>query len=107
MSGRIDYKITMKPQCIPWISAPLPPVFEDLSFRDFASVGCRIAMRQQDYLAGNKDQVGILRRGVLLTDVNMADLSVQQSVVYTGMVGTMLAESHAAQDTEVGNCNVE
>jgi len=26
MSGQIDYKITMKPQCIPWISAPLPPV---------------------------------------------------------------------------------
>ena len=26
MSGHIDYKITMKPQCIPWISAPLPPV---------------------------------------------------------------------------------
>jgi len=26
MSGRIDYKITMNPQCIPWISAPLPPV---------------------------------------------------------------------------------
>ena len=26
MSGRIDYKITMYPQCIPWISAPLPPV---------------------------------------------------------------------------------
>jgi len=26
MSGHIDYKITMKPQCISWISAPLPPV---------------------------------------------------------------------------------
>ena len=26
MSGRIDYKITMYPQCIPRISAPLPPV---------------------------------------------------------------------------------
>jgi len=26
MSGQIDYKITMKPQCIPQISAPLPPV---------------------------------------------------------------------------------
>jgi len=64
-------------------------------------------MQQQDYLAGNEDQVGVLHRGVLLTDVDMADLSVQQSVVYTGMVGTMLVESHAAQDTEVGNCDVE
>ena len=26
MSGQIDYKITINPQCIPWISAPLPPV---------------------------------------------------------------------------------
>jgi len=26
MSGQIDYKITMYPQCILWISAPLPPV---------------------------------------------------------------------------------
>jgi len=58
-------------------------------------------------LAGNEDQVGILHRGILLTDVDMEDLSVQQSIVYTGMVGTMLAESHAAQDTEVGNCDVE
>jgi len=29
MSGQIDYKITMKPQCIPWISAPLPPVYTE------------------------------------------------------------------------------
>jgi len=81
--------------------------FEDLSFGDFVSIGRRVAMRQQDYLTGNEDQVGILRRGILLTDVDMADLSVQRSVEYTGMVGTMLAESHAAQDTEVGDCDVE
>ena len=81
--------------------------FEDISFRDFVGIGQRVAMRQQDYLAGSEDQVGILRRGILLTDEDMADLSVQHGIVYTGMVGTMLAESHAAQDIEVGNCNVE
>jgi len=33
MSGRIDYKITMYPQCILWISAPLPPVCVPFSSR--------------------------------------------------------------------------
>jgi len=38
MSGRIDYKITMKPQCIPWISAPLPPVFTKLDNEDTSTI---------------------------------------------------------------------
>ena len=75
--------------------------FDDLYFRDFVTVGRRVARRSQASLGGTPNQMAILTRGTDITMTEARDMSLGDSVQYTSMVGTMLAEAMAVDREEV------
>ena len=75
--------------------------FKDLYFRDFVTVGRRVTRRSQASLAATPNQMAILSRGTNITMTEARDISLGDSVQYTSMVGTMLAESMAVDREEV------
>jgi len=75
--------------------------FDDLYFRDFITVGRRVARRSQASLGGTPNQMAILTRGTDITMTEARDMSLGDSVQYTSMVGTMLAEAMAVDREEV------
>jgi len=75
--------------------------FDDLYFRDFVTVGRRVARRSQASLAATPNQMAILSRGTDITMTEARDMSLGDSVQYTTMVGTMLAKAMAVDREEV------
>jgi len=85
----------------PLDKCPLAPSVDDLYFRDFVTVGRRVAHRSQASLGGTPNQMVILTRGTDITMTEVRDMSLGNSVQYTSMVGTMLAEAMAVDREEV------
>ena len=75
--------------------------FDDLYFHDFVTVSRRVARRSQASLGGTPNQMAILTRGTDITMTETRDMNLGDSVQYTAMVGTMLAEAMAVDREEV------
>jgi len=75
--------------------------FDNLYFRDFVTVGRRVARRSQASLEATPNQMAILSWGTDITMTKARDISLSDSVQYTSMVGTMLAEAMAVNREEV------
>ena len=75
--------------------------FDDLYFRDFVTVGRRVACQSQASLGATPNQMAILSRGTNVTIEESRDLSVTDTVQYASMVGMMLAEGMAVDREEV------
>ena len=75
--------------------------FDDLYFRDFVTIGRRVARCSQAFLEASPNQMAILTRGTDITMTEARDMSLGDSVQYTSMVGTMLAEAMAVDREEV------
>jgi len=75
--------------------------FDDLYFRDFVTVGRRVARQSQASLTATPNQMAILSRGTDITMTKAWDMSLSDLVQYTSMVGTMLSEAMAVDREEV------
>jgi len=77
--------------------------FEDLRIQDFVLVGRETTRRRLDRLSLPRGQSSVLERGSRrLRDHEERDASVDTSLGYTSMVGTMLAEELANAEDQVG-----
>jgi len=75
--------------------------FDELYFCDFVTVGRWVACRSQASLEATPNQMAILSWGTDITMTEARDMSLGDSVQYTSMVGTMLAEAMAVDQEEV------
>jgi len=77
--------------------------FEDLQIQDFVLAGHQTARRRLDRLTMPQGQTLVPEQGSLqLRDHERSDASVDTTLGYTSVVGTMLAEELANAEDQVG-----
>jgi len=78
--------------------------FEDLWIQDFVVTGRQTACRRLDRLTLPRGQSSVLERGTIFLGRNeVRDASVDTTLGYTSVVGTMLAEELANTEDQVGD----
>ena len=76
--------------------------FEDLRIRDFVLTGRQVTRRRLDRLTMPQGQSSVLTRGSRQLRNHETDTSVDTTLGYTSIVGTMLAEELANAEDQVG-----